>query len=1732
MLNVLPPIKSDESVRVDGAEFWVPETREILTLFDQQSKFDLTLYVLQREGELHLSLVFNRDLFDEARMTSLVEEVERILLEGSAQPDQPLDELLIPAQPTRLPYAHSPGFDEGKAAASVAASVPERFAHLSALHPEQPALIGPEGEVSYGELQAQAERLARLVASVPGDPAAAVGVFVPHEPSVVTALMGVLTSGRPYVPLDPNYPEERLAFMVEDSGLDLILTTPALRERAEAILGGRGHVVSVDEEPPADVALPGPPAPDALAYLLYTSGSTGRPKAVMQSHRNLLHQADRYAGVLSLGPGDRLAWLASICFDASLMDIFGGLCSGAALCPIDPQVTDIAQLPEILEAQRLTVLHVTPTVFRTLGRTTRNPSFPTIRAVDLGGEAVRPEDVAFFDEHFPAEAILVNSYGPSEHTLALAHVIDRSLRSTEIPIGRPVGDVEVVLLDEGGEVDPVRGEIALRSDYGALGYWNAPELSARAFIPDPLRPGKTLYRTGDIARRRPDGVYVFLHRADDQLKIRGHRIEPHEVESVLRDHPSVLEVAVHAPAGPDGSLVLTACLAFRPETVPALPDLADWCRKRLPAYMIPTAWVTLDRLPRTPTGKIDRQALPVGQDAPLSSRDYVAPRNAEEEVLAELWREVLGTPSIGVFDDFFELGGHSLSATQVAARTREVLGVELPLRRFFDHPTIAETAEWIRSGQQSADLPPITRVSTNGTAPLSFSQERMWFMQELSAEDTAYNISGAVLLEGELDVERLRAAFERVARRQDALRTRIRTVRGRASQVVLPEPDHLFLVEDLTHVPREERLDRAKEFAADVMNTAYKLAEDPLLRVLVIKLEETTHLLAVGMHHAISDMWSFGILARELADAYNDPGAPAAELPVTYRDFAIWQREWLTGTTLQAQLDYWSQRLAGVSNLELPTDFPRPLFYAFEGRTLRADIPRSLRVAIQRVSVEERATPFMVLLAAFNLLLSAHSRQTDLAVGVPIANRTQTATEGLIGTFVNTLVHRNDLTGDPTFRELVMRVRNTALDAYAHQDVPFEVLVKELDPERDTSRAPFFQVLFNVANVRLDGGEIEGLRRTPVPLPKRAAQFDLSVLVAMNELQSEISFTYNSTLFTQATAERILGHYLEILERVVRSPDSRLSELQAISSSDRKLLLDVWNRTERDYPRDANLPTLLDATAERVPDRVAITSPTGEWTYAQLREAAQRITGALIAMDVQPGDRVGILMERSREMLAALVGILGAGATYVPLDPAYPAERIRYMLEDSEAVALVSHRGLERRFGLDTPVLDLDRWTAPPPAPFQPTRPDQAAYVIYTSGSTGKPKGVEVPHGAMVNFLFSMADEPGLGEQDVLLAVTTISFDIAVLELFLPLLVGARVVIAGEDETADGRRLAERLETEGVTLMQATPATWKLMIAGGWSGKRDLRVLCGGEALPQALADDLLGRVAELWNMYGPTETTVWSTVERVRAGEPILIGRPIANTTLYVLDEAQQLVPVGVSGELWIGGDGVANGYVGRPDLTAERFIDSPFRPGERIYRTGDLVRYCADGRLEHLGRLDHQVKVRGYRIELGEIEARLRAHPGVRDAVVVARDERLVAYLIHELDAPTVGELRTWVADSLPPYMMPSFFVPLESFPLTPNGKVDRKQLPDPGQSTPDTTSFEPPTLPNQRIIAEVWAELLAVERIGLTDNFFELGGHSLLAMEAVALVEERTGHRLDPRSLFFRTLGQLAEALPLTE
>lgn len=1070
----------------------------------------------------------------------------------------------------------------------------------------------------------------------------------------------------------------------------------------------------------------------------------------------------------------------------------------------------------------------------------------------------------------------------------------------------------------------------------------------------------------------------------------------------------------------------------------------------------------------------------------------------------------------------------------------------------------AETA----ANLDGAAIPPASRT---GRLPLSFAQQRLWFLDQFQPGSPVYNIPIALRLSGRLDIAALEHSLAGIVCRHEALRTTFAVAADEPVQVIAaeansPETQTLRLI-DLQHLPSAERETEVRRLATAEARRPFDLTRGPLLRVTLLRLKAETHVLLLTMHHIISDGWSLDLFLRELAALYQAYTAgepsPLPDLPIQYADFAVWQRTWLQGEVLKTQLAYWRQQLGGdLPVLQLPTDRPRPPLQTFNGATHVFRLPTSLVRSLKTLSEQEGVTLFMTLVAAFKVLLYRYTGQTDIVVGTPSANRNRPELEGLIGFFVNMLLLRTNLDGETTFRNLLRQVREVTLGAQAHQDLPFEQLVEAIQPERDLSRQPLFQVMFNLVLEPLDGANLPGLTVEPIQVDSGTAKFDLTLQFRQAERDLRGELEYNTDLFDAATIRRMAGHFQTLLEGIVIDPDQRPGDLPLLTTAERRQLLVSWNQTHLPYSPNDCFHQRFEDQVEAQPDSIAIRFEDHQLTYAELNRRANQLAHTLQRSGVEPGVLVGICVERSLELVVGLLGILKAGGAYVPLDPAYPAERLALMIEDARIPILLTHD--QGRAGMAAPdirVICLDSdWSTI--AQESEANPDTSvtgtdlAYVIYTSGSTGRPKGVQIPHQALVNFLTTMQQAPGLTAQDSLLAVTTISFDIAALELYLPLMCGGQVVLAGREVATDGVKLLALLESSGATVMQATPATWRMLLAAGWSERRSLKILCGGEALPTELARQLSERGSSLWNLYGPTETTIWSSlyqVEPAQSAEPPreaieLIGRPIANTELYVLDSHLQPVPVGVPGELYIGGAGLAVGYLNRPELTAEKFIEHPFSDGigARLYKTGDRVRYRPDGNLEFLGRLDHQVKLRGFRIELGEIESLLDRHPGVRAAIVTLYeagpdDQRLVAYVVpapgQAAQAQTLpDELRPYLQTRLPHYMLPSSVIVLETFPLTPNGKIDRRALPPPDTGWADRAEMvRPPRTPIEQTLAELWAGVLRLERAGIDDNFFELGGHSLLATQLIARIRETFQVELPLRRLFERpTIAGLAEIL----
>lgn len=1726
------------------------------------AKFDLTLVMVEEETGLNGTLEYNTDLYHASTIERMLGHFQILLDEIVSAPNRRLAEFPLLTQNER--HQTMVLWNATHAAYRRNITLPEQFEIHAYRHPHTPAVVYQDQRLTYGELDRRANQLANYLIQCGVKQETLVGVFIDRSIDMIVAILGILKAGGAYVPLDPTYPLERIAFMLEDTQATVLLTQTHLLPNLPAV---KAQVVCLDDKETAvaHASTFSPAVPmsaDNLAYVIYTSGSTGRPKGVCCAHAgvfNLLAHFDRWR---TIREGSPCAVWTSFNFDVSVYEIFSALTAGGTLHIVPEAIRlDTHLFAQWLVDNRIYSAYIPPfmlTDWMMLLRQGATP--PPMRRLLVGVEPIAEQVLAELSRLIP-NLWAINGYGPTEATVCatLYSVPKDSSWQGYTPIGYPTQNLKIYLLDPLMQPVPVgvAGELYVGGIGLARGYFQRPSLTADRFIPDPFsnEPGGRLYRTGDLVRYLPNGVMMFVGRADQQVKIRGFRIELGEIETLLRQEEAIRDTLVLIREDTPGDKRIVAYFVPKSGAEVDVSALRQALQRHLPEYMMPSAFVPLVQFPVTPNGKIDHKALPAPDVAGADSEtDFVAPRNPIEEILAGYWADLLQRPLIGIHHNFFELGGHSLLATQLVSRIRRNLQVEIPVRQLFEQPTVAalaEKIEMVRREQDNVLKPRIEPQIHEGDIPLSFAQQRLWLLDVLEPGQATYNIPTAVRLLGQLHPEALQKALDEIVRRHASLRTVFTTnAQGEPIQTIYEALTAPLKRIDLRALPAAERESKAQELAREEAQTPFHLGQWPLLRVTLLQLDNEEYVLTAVMHHIISDGWSVGIFIRELMALYtaysqNKP-SPLPALPIQYPDFAVWQKAWLSGEALENQLAYWRNQLAGtLPVLSLPTDRPRGAVQTYNGANFHFELPPSLSKAVKALGQSEGTTLFMTLLAAFNTWLYRLSGQTDIIVGSPIANRNHAEIEGLIGFFVNTLALRTQLDDDPTFSALLARVRETLLGAYAHQDLPFEKLVEEIRPERSLNRSPIFQVMFAFQNTAvLSGSTLGNLTLQPVAMESGTAKYDLTLYMQETAVGLSGMLEYNTDLFDEATIARFYTCFEILLTSITDNPAQKVSRLNLLSNEERYTVLQAFNQTAIPYPQELCLHELFEAQAARVPEATAVVFADQALTYAQLNQRANQLAHHLRLLGVGPEVLVGLCVERSLDMVVGLLAILKAGGAYVPLDPSYPADRLAFMLEDSQLPVLLTQANLipnlpahkAQMVAIDA---DWETIAQQPPTNVRPqVQPYHLAYIIYTSGSTGKPKGVQIPHRAVVNFLTTMRQAPGMTEKDTLLAVTTLSFDIAGLELYLPLTTGAKVVIVPRETVVDGSQLMAALNQTKPTVMQATPSSWRMLLELGWSGDPNLKILCGGEAFPPQLVAQLLERCGSLWNMYGPTETTIWSAIYPLRAEEGrVPIGKPIGNTQLYVLDAQLQPVIAGVPGELHIGGDGLARGYRHRPGLTAEKFIPHPFatEPGSFLYKTGDLVRLLPSGDMEYLSRMDGQVKIRGYRIELGEIESVLRRYPGVRETAVIVREDvpeqkTLVAYVVADTaEEATAVQYRAFLRQHLPDYMIPANIVTLPSMPLTPNGKTDRRALPAPSGERATEKEYQPPQTEIEQILATILQEVLQINRVGLQDNFFDLGAHSLLLMKAHARMQTELKRELAAIELFKHpTISDLAKFL----
>ncbi len=1711
------------------------------------AKFDLSLHVYEREGKLEGYFEYATDLFEGSTVARIASHF-RTLLEGVvADPDLPLGELpLLPARERRQLLEE---WNATAAAYPRDKCLHELFAEQAARTPDAVALVYEDSELSYGELDRRSNQLAHYLRGLGVGPETVVGLCVERSLEMVVGLLGILKAGGAYLPLDPGYPAERLAYMVGDAKAPVLVTQARL---AGDLPAHGAQVVEIDADwariercpagMPRNLSLP-----DNLAYVIYTSGSTGKPKGVSVRLRGVMSYFAFLIRTYGLDTDSTTLHVSSISFDPSIRDLLGPLLSGGRLVILHPRdERNPKRYLEVIQKNKVTnILSITPSLLGAIIDSAHGTgsSVESLQHILSCGEVLHYTLCSAAGMLF-GRAQLVNQYGPTECTMSSSYHLVTHTRDAHgvVPLGRPINNSAFYVLD--ADLTPVPigvgGELYIGGVGLARGYLGRAGLTGERFVPSPFGDGERLYRTGDLARWRADGELEYLGRIDHQVKVRGYRIELGEIEARLVEHDSVGQAVVVArDEGADRQLVAYIV----GDGVAAEPSLLRAHLKHsLPDYMMPSAFVLLDALPLTPNGKVDRRALPIPEDDAVVRGEYVAPRTPVEELLASIWCEVLKLDRVGINDNFFELGGHSLLAMRLVARARDAFQTELPLRALFEAPSLGGLATRIEAAQREGSglsLPPLVAMKRPAVLPLSHEQERLWLLEQIGGLGSAYNNPVAVRLLGDLNVAALEACFGELARRHESLRTRFETEDGTPRQVVDEPRGFVLDVVDFENVVEtKEREAKAHSYVGMEALHPFDLSHGPLFRVKLLRLGAKEHVVVVVMHHIVSDGWSIGVLIREVGELYAafvaGRPSPLPELPVQNADYALWQRSWLHGELLEKLVSYWKDKLSGAPTaLDLPTDYARPAAPSYRGASVGLGLSVDLTHGINELARSERATPFMVLLAAFNLVLSRWSGQSDIVVGAPIAGRTHRELEGLIGFFTNTLALRTELSDNPTFRCLIQRVKETALDAYAHQELPFEKLVTELQPLRDPSRQPIFQVLFVLQNFPHEALKLPGLQLSRMGGDHATSKLDLSLY--LHERGGVIGghFEYATDLFEQSTIERLASHFRVLLEAIVADSDVRLSELPLLPESERRQLLEKWNDTAAEYPKNKCLHELFAEQAAKTPNAVALVCEDSDMTYGELDRRSNHLALHLRRIGVKSETVVGLYLDRSFAMVISMLAVLKSGGVYLPLEPSSPPERIDFMLNDANADYIITCQTRRGEIGSSKSAVLVMADTESKPvlddggeAGIQPSiHSDRLAYIVYTSGSTGQPKGVMVSHRALMNFLFWREDVFALDPTEKLFFKASFSSDFAIPELFWPLFKGASVVIATREDHADPVAMIETIKRHGITRVEVMPSLLSTILeVTAFKDCASVRtIICGGEVLPKALVSRCSSvSKAEIINVYGPTEATVETTYWHYDSNVgTIPIGRPIANVQLYVLDDDHHLVPIGVPGELYIGGVGLARGYLNRPGLTAERFIPSPFGGGERLYRTGDSVRYLPDSSLEFLGRLDHQVKVRGYRIELGEVEKALQEHVQIRQAVVVARgegvDRQLVAYIVGDGASPEASVLRAHLKQSLPDYMLPSAFVPLEALPLTPNGKIDRRALPAPEGDAVLRGEYVAPRTPAEEMLAAIWAEVLKLDRIGSNDNFFELGGHSLLAIKMIVRISEKVAAEVPLITIF---------------
>ncbi|WP_426333528.1 amino acid adenylation domain-containing protein [Paenibacillus silvae] len=1706
------------------------------------AKFDLTLQMIERGTHLGGRIEYSSHLFRAETMERLTHHWVQLLEAIVEQPGSLINELEIVTAAEKEQLLHA--FNDTKTTYPAEKTIVQLFEEQVSRTPEQVAVVYEEESVTYDELNQRANQLARVLVGKGVGPEKIVGILVDRSVEMIVGILGILKAGGAYLPIDPEQPVERINYILDNSGLVCLLTRELLINK----LVFSGEIITLNnlncnytETSNLKVNI----INTNLAYVIYTSGTTGNPKGVMIEHRqvnylleglyNLVYQ--KYSNSLNI------ALVAPIYFDASVKQIFASLLLGHSLyiVPRD-SIINPNSLANYYRKYQIAVTDGTPAHLSLLSNAENLKDIP-LHHMLIGGEALSYSIVhrliSLFEKNGHVPTIL-NVYGPTETCVdATAYEVQTNSKLHEqikiIPIGTPLDNCKIYILNQYQQLQPIgiQGEIYIAGDGVSRGYLNQPHLTEEKFIKNPFMPEGNMYRTGDIARWLPDGSIQYLGRSDHQVKIRGYRIELGEIEAAFSKINNVQQVIVTTYKQHDEHLLCAYFVASEPISNIFIKNKL---LEVLPSYMIPSYFVQMDQLPVTVNGKVDRRALPK-PERKYSGTDYVAPRTPTEKKLAEIWSSVLGIEQIGAQDHFFDIGGHSLKAMMLVSRIHKEFQVEFPLKEIFAYPTLEELARYIEGGRERA-YTAIEPAAEQPYYPLSSAQKRLYLVREIEGEGVSYNMPVALRVEGPLELKQLHQAFQALVNRHEVLRTSFALQDGELVQQIHSSVEVPYLVQKVSS--ETEVREHIQAFIRP-----FDLQQAPLFRAGVLQLATEEHIVLWDTHHIISDGLSSVVLQQELVRLYQGESLEAPVLQ--YKDYAVWEQEQLHSGAMEAAGEYWKAQFAGeVPILDFPTDYTRPAIQQFAGDYVSFELSEELSQRLIELSKMQGVTLYMTLLAAYQVLLSKYTGQEDIVVGTPVAGRPQAELEKTVGMFVHTLALRSMPAGEKSFSAYLSEVKEQVLQAFVHQAYPLEELVEHVSVQRDLSRNPLFDTVFVLQNFERQAMEVPGLKLTPYAHDFKIAKFDLTLQMIERGTHLGGQIEYSSHLFRAETMERLTHHWMQLLEAIVEQPGSLINELEIVTAAEKEQLLHAFNDTKTTYPAEKTIVQLFEEQVSRTPEQVAVVYEEESVTYDKLNQRANQLARVLVGKGVGPEKIVGILVDRSVEMIVGILGILKAGGAYLPIDPAYPEDRIEFMLNDSGTKVLLTQGHLPGAQAFRGEVIDLmDRGLYEGEADALPVQyaPDHLAYIIYTSGSTGTPKGVMVEHRNVVRLLCNDNNRFDFSEQDVWTMFHSYCFDFSVWEMYGALLYGGKLVVVPSLVAKDPRAFVTLLSKQQVTILNQTPTSFyqvsTVACSEGAAPLRVRKVIFGGEALSPIHLKPWKEKYPEtqLINMYGITETTVHVTYKEITAREieknESNIGQPIPTLEVYVLNEQGNLAPIGIPGEMYVSGDGITRGYLNREDLTAQRFISNPFVAGKRMYKTGDAARWLPDGNLEYIGRIDNQVKIRGYRIEPSEIAEQLLTHEQVTEAEVIARKTEegnayLCAYVVSA-QPEIVLELRSYLAQKLPDYMIPAYFMQLEKFPVTANGKLDTKSLPAPEGNVLKRAEYVAPRNEVERQVVSLWEKLLEVKPIGVHDSYFDLGGDSIKAIRVISSMNTVMNWNIQIKDLYSAsTIEQLCKAI----